>query len=303
MREHLKSFMQYMRAQRGASEHTLRAYRKDLELFIDHMEESGGGAEPEVADVRGFVASEMRGGSARSTTARRLATVRSFFKYLHREGIIKQNPARLVPSPRQIKTLPSFLNVDEAFSLMAGPKGGDGGAQGYREARDLAILELAYGSGLRVGELEKLNAGDLDLAEGVVRVMGKGRKERLVPIGSKSAEALLAYLELRHAEAAPDEKALFLGRGGRRLGQRSIRRMVRKYSLATGITGKVSPHTLRHSFATHLLHGGADLRVIQELLGHSSLSTTQKYTHLDIAHLMDVYDRSHPLSEGKDEDD
>ena len=303
MREHLKGFMQYMRAQRGASEHTLRAYGKDLGLFMDYMEQNGGGTEPEVSDVRGFVAAEMRGGSARSTTARRLATVRSFFKYLHREGIIKSNPARLVPSPRQVKTLPSFLNVEEAFSLMEGPGGGDGGVPGFKEVRDMAILELAYGSGLRVGELESLNVPDTDLAAGVVRVMGKGRKERLVPIGGKSAEALSVYINLRQAEAAPDEKALFIGRGGRRLGQRSIRRMVRKYSLATGISGKVSPHTLRHSFATHLLQGGADLRVIQELLGHSSLSTTQKYTHLDIAHLMDVYDRAHPLSDGGEGED
>jgi integrase/recombinase XerC len=303
VREHLKSFMQYMRAQRGASEHTLRAYRKDLELFLGHMEESGGELEPKASDVRGFVASEMRSGSARSTTARRLATVRSFFKYLHREGIVKQNPARLVPSPRQLKTLPSFLNVDEAFSLMEGPKGGDGGGQGFKEARDLAILELAYGSGLRVGELETLNLSDLDIAGRLIRVMGKGKKERLVPPGSKAAEALSNYLALRQAEAAPEEEALFLGRGGRRLGQRSIRRMVRKYSLATGLPGKVSPHTLRHSFATHLLQGGADLRVIQELLGHSSLSTTQKYTHLDIAHLMDVYDKSHPLSKDTEEED
>jgi len=299
MREHLGGFMQYMRAQRGASEHTLRAYRKDLELFLSHMEESGAPIEPEVSDVRGFVASEMKGGSARSTTARRLATVRSFYKYLHREGIIKQNPARLVPSPKQLKALPSFLNVEEAFSLMEGPSG----KPGFTEVRDLAILELAYGSGLRVGELESLSVKDLDLSAGMVRVMGKGRKERLVPLGSKSAEALSSYLDMRRTEAAPDEQALFIGRSGHRLGQRSIRRMVRKYSLATGISGKVSPHTLRHSFATHMLQGGADLRVIQELLGHSSLSTTQKYTHLDITHLMDVYDRSHPLSDDPGEED
>lgn len=299
MREYLAGFMQFMRAQRGASEHTLRAYQKDLELFISQMEESGAPAEPEVSDIRGFVASEMRGGSARSTTARRLATLRSFFKFLHREGIIKKNPARLVPSPKQIRTLPSFLNVDEAFSLIEGASGNPG----FKEMRDLAILELAYGSGLRVGELESLNVRDLDLPAMTVRVMGKGRKERMVPLGSKSAEALLRYIEMRQSEAAPREEALFLGRGGRRLGQRSIRRMVRKYSLATGIPGKVSPHTLRHSFATHMLQGGADLRVIQELLGHSSLSTTQKYTHLDLTHLMDVYDKAHPLSDNPEEED
>jgi len=297
MRDHLDGFIQYMRAQRGASEHTLRAYSKDLDLFFLHMEESGI-EDVDVSDVRGFVASEMRYGSARSTTARRLATVRSFFRYLRREGIIKKNPARLVPSPKQPKSLPSFLTVDEAFSLMDAPAG----EEGLQEARDLAILELAYGSGLRVGELEGLNIVDIDLREKIVRVMGKGRKERLVPIGSKSASALERYLRLRSDTRSPGEAALFLGRGGKRLGQRSIRRMVRKYSLATGIAGKVSPHTLRHSFATHLLQGGADLRVIQELLGHSSLSTTQKYTHLDIAHLMDVYDRSHPLSEDSEED-
>ena len=299
MKEYASGFIQFMRAQRGASDHTLRAYQKDLSLFFAYLDGDGehdSGVEVEVSDVRGFVASEMRGGSARSTTARRLATVRSFFKYLHREGIIKQNPARLVPSPKQPRTLPSFLSVDEAFSLMDGPSG----EQGFKPARDLAILELAYGSGLRVGELEGLDTRDLDLRSAVVRTMGKGKKERLVPLGRKAVKALSRYVSLREAEAAEGESALFLGRGGKRLGQRSIRRMVRKYSLETGITGKVTPHTLRHSFATHLLHGGADLRVIQELLGHSSLSTTQKYTHLDIAHLMDVYDRAHPLSDDKD---
>lgn len=291
MKQHAGAFMQFMRAQRGASEHTLRAYQKDLDVFF----EFAGDAEVETPDVRGFVASQMQQGLARSTVARRLATIRSFFKFLHREGVIRKNPARPVPTPRLPRLLPSYLNVDEAFSLMAGPDE----SESKHAKRDLAILELAYGSGLRVGELETLDVADLDMGGAMLRVKGKGRKVRNVPVGSKALKALRDYIEER-----PEPKgALFLGRGGKRLGQRSIRRIVRKYSLSTGIAGKVTPHTLRHSFATHLLQGGADLRVIQELLGHSSLSTTQKYTHLDIAHLMDVYDRSHPLSEDNEDNE
>lgn len=346
MKEYVEGFMQYMRTQRAASEHTLRAYGKDLEIFMDFMGETvvegsepdrsaPDGSEPdrsgsgqpvtaERSDIRAFVASQMHGGASKSTAARRLATVKSFFKYLHREGIVKQNPGRLVPSPKLPPKLPSYLSVDEAFDLMEAPvNAGQGGAEEFNAVRDRAILELAYSSGLRVGELESLDLVDLDLRERMVRVRGKGRKERLVPMGAKAAGAIEAYLKHRAARVAGKSEgsaagraagsasvsagsfgsgALFFGRGTGRLGQRSIRRIVRKYSQAQGIAGKVTPHTLRHSFATHLLQGGADLRVIQELLGHSSLSTTQKYTHLDIAHLMDVYDKAHPLSIDEDDD-
>lgn len=289
MKRHVEAFLKYMEVERGASPQTLRAYRKDLELFF---ESSGEGME--LSDVRGFVASEINRGQKKTTVSRRLAALRSFFKYLHREGHLKANPAKLVSSPKLQKLLPRFLSVDEVFGLVEKP-----GGLGFIEQRDRAILELLYSSGLRVGELSGLNVDSINLKEGLVKVMGKGRKERLVPIGRKAREALNSYLVEKLLQKKTD-KALFVSRNGKRLDERAIRRVVTKYCRALGIEGKVSPHTLRHTFATHLLQSGADLRVIQELLGHSSLSTTQKYTHLDITHLMDVYDKSHPLANDED---
>ncbi len=289
MKKHIDKFIKYLESERGASAHTLRAYRKDLELFF---ESSGGGTE--LGDVRGFVASEINRGRKKTTASRRLAALRSFFKFLHREGHIKVNPAKLVSSPKLQKLLPRFLTVDEVFGLVEKP-----GGLGFIEQRDRAMLELLYSSGLRVGELSGLNVEDVSLKEGLVKVMGKGKKERLVPVGKKALEALNSYLVEKILQKKTD-KALFVSRNGKRLDTRAIRRIVVKYSRAMGMEGKVSPHTLRHTFATHLLQGGADLRVIQELLGHSSLSTTQKYTHLDITHLMDIYDNAHPLARDED---
>jgi len=285
VKEHIDKFLRYMEVERGASPHTLRAYRKDLELFFDTS-----GDHIDLSDVRGFVASEINRGQKKSTASRRLAALRSFCKYLNREGIMKKNPAKLINSPKLPKQLPRFLTVDEVFGLVEKPEG-----LGFIEQRDRAMLELMYSSGLRVGELSSLNLDDVNLDEGLVKVMGKGRKERIVPVGGKAQEALRSYLVEKMLQKKGD-KALFVSRNGRRLDTRGVRRIVRKYSLALGLQGKVSPHTLRHTFATHLLQSGADLRVIQELLGHSSLSTTQKYTHLDITHLMDIYDKAHPLA-------
>jgi integrase/recombinase XerC len=289
---HLEKFLRYLVVQRGASEHTVRAYRRDLEMFLE-----AAGPEADLADVRAFLASEIRKGNKKSTAARRLAAVRSFFRYLHREGLLKANPAKLVPTPKQGRPLPRFLTVDEVFSLVEKP-----GGIGILPARDRALLELMYSSGLRVAEVAGLDVEDLNTKEGLVKVRGKGRKERIVPVGGAALEAVRAYMVERMLKRRT-EKALFLNRSGGRLTDRSIRRVVLKYSRMLGIAAKVSPHTLRHTFATHLLHGGADLRVIQELLGHSSLSTTQKYTHLDITHLMDVYDRAHPLAGDDDGED
>ena len=248
----------------------------------------------DLSDVRGFVASEINRGQKKSTASRRLAALRSFCKYLNREGIMKKNPAKLISSPKLPKQLPRFLTVDEVFGLVEKPDG-----LGFMEQRDRAMLELMYSSGLRVAELSSLNLDDINLDEGLVKVMGKGRKERIVPVGGKAQEALRSYLVEKMLQKKGD-KALFVSRNGKRLDTRGVRRIVRKYSLALGLPGKVSPHTLRHTFATHLLQSGADLRVIQELLGHSSLSTTQKYTHLDITHLMDIYDKAHPLANDED---
>ncbi len=305
MIERIEEFLRYMRVQRGASPHTLRAYGKDLKQYFDFLHSEGEGGEPDSqAMVRAYLAHELASGSARSTVSRRLATLRSFFSYLHKEGIIKANPAKLVNSPKVPKRLPRFLSIDEVFDLLS-KAGTDAEGTGRFSYRDRAILELAYSSGLRVSELEGLNIGSVDIKEGRARVMGKGKKERIVPVGSKALDALKEYLEGRGLLDAGDksdrDNPMFLNRNGGRLSDRGIRRVVKKYAALMSLGPDVTPHTLRHTFATHLLHGGADLRVIQELLGHASLSTTQKYTHLDIAQLMDVYDKAHPLSR-EDED-
>jgi integrase/recombinase XerC len=283
-----------MQNERGASEHTIRSYRKDLETFFAHVNAEAKSVEP--VEIRGFVAGQIKDGLKKSTVGRRLATVRSFYRFLHREGFVKVNPAKLVNAPKLPKLLPKFLTVDDAFSLMEKPEG-----IGFMPVRDRAILELLYSSGLRVAELSGLNQDDVNIREGLVKIRGKGRKERIGPIGRKALDALRAYI-IERTLLKKKEKAFFLNRGGTRLTDRGVRRIVVKYARAALIDGRIGPHTLRHTFATHLLQGGADLRVIQELLGHASLSTTQKYTHLDIEHLMDVYDKAHPLAKESEED-
>lgn len=293
MNDYVDKFLRYLGTERGASEHTIRSYGKDLETFFEHVRSQPGTVD--MADIRGYVAAQINSGLNKSTVGRRLACVRSFFKFLHREGLIKSNPARLVSAPKMPKPLPKFLTVDDVFSLIEKPEG-----IGYSPARDRAILELLYSSGLRVSELSGLNTDDLNIREGLVKAKGKGKKERLVPMGRKAIDAMKAYL-IERVLLKKKDKALFLNRSGTRLTDRGVRRIVVKYARAILLDGRIGPHTLRHTFATHLLQGGADLRVIQELLGHSSLSTTQKYTHLDITHLMDVYDKAHPLAKDSDE--
>jgi len=291
---HIDSFLKYLGVERDASSHTLRAYRKDLEDFFRFV--SIKPEDVELADVRGFIADQMRSGLNKTTVSRRLASIRSFFKFLYREGYKKSNPAKLVPNPKTPKLLPNFLSVDDTFSLVEKPQG-----PGLLSARDRAILELLYSSGLRVSELSGLDAEDINTKEGLVKVKGKGKKERIVPVGSKALDAVKSYLVERIALKRKD-KALFLNRIGSRLTDRGVRRIVVKYARMIGIGGRIGPHALRHTFASHLLQGGADLRVIQELLGHSSLSTTQKYTHLDVTHLIDVYDKAHPFAKEKVDD-
>jgi integrase/recombinase XerC len=203
---------------------------------------------------------------------------------------MKTNPAKLVSNPKVPKLLPRFLSVDDVFSLVEKPEG-----IGFLPARNRAVLELLYSSGLRVSELSGINTDDIHIKECLIKIKGKGKKERIVPIGSKAIDAMKSYI-IERMLLKSKERALFLNRVGKRLTERGVRRIVVKYARAIGIHGRIGPHTLRHSFASHLLQGGADLRVIQELLGHASLSTTQKYTHLDITHLMDVYDKAHPLA-------
>jgi integrase/recombinase XerC len=291
MNDYIEEFLRYLELEKGVSAHTLRAYRKDLTDFMAHVK-----TEPEkidMLDVRGFIAEQIRKGLNKTTVSRRLSSVRSFFKFLYREGYMKSNPAKLVSSPRLPKLLPKFLSVDDAFSLVEKPEG-----IGFAPARDRAILELLYSSGLRVGELAGLNVEDINVREALVKARGKGKKERIVPIGSKALDAIKTYL-VERILLKSKEKAVFLNRLGTRLTDRGVRRIVVKYARAIAINGSIGPHTLRHSFASHLLQGGADLRVIQELLGHASLSTTQKYTHLDVAHLMDIYDKAHPMAKDK----
>jgi len=290
---YIEKFMKHLEVERGVSEHTIRAYRKDLGEFSSFCQSSPEAIE--VIDIRGFISNLMIKGKAKSTVSRKLASIRSFLGYLHQEGYVKLNQAKLVPTPKAAKPLPNFLTVDDAFSLVESPHGVD-----FIRVRDKAILELLYGSGVRVGELARINIDEVNLREGLIKIRGKGKKERIVPFGNKAADALKLYMVERilfkKKKAIPQTQgALFLNLRGSRLTDRQIRRIVVKYARAIGVGGQIGPHTLRHSFATHLLTGGADLRVIQELLGHSSLSTTQKYTHLDIAHLIDVYDKTHPF--------
>jgi len=291
MNDYIAKFIRYLDVERAVSAHTLRAYRKDLEDFFEYVK-----TEPDkidMIDVRGFIAEQIKKGLNKTTVSRRLASIRSFFKFLCREGYIKSNPAKLVPNPKLPKLLPRFLSVDDVFSLVEKPEG-----IGFIPLRDKAILELLYSSGPRVSELSGLNIDDLNIKGNLIKIRGKGKKERIVPVGSKAIDAIKSYMIDRMLLKSKD-RALFLNRMGTRLTDRGVRRIVVKYAKALTINGQIGPHTLRHTFATHLLQGGADLRVIQELLGHSSLSTTQKYTHLDITHLMDIYDKAHPFAKEK----
>ena len=284
-------FIRHLEIERGVSVHTIRAYRKDLDEFSENVKTVPD--KIDMMDVRGFIAEQIGKGLNKITVSRRLSSIRSFFKFLHREGYIKSNPAKLVSNPKVPKLLPRFLSVDDVFSLIEKPEG-----MGFIPARDRAILELLYSSGLRVAELSGSNTDDINIRESLIKIRGKGNKERIVPVGSKAIDALKSYTIERILLKSKDN-ALFLNRLGTRLTDRGVRRIVVKYAKALSIQGRIGPHTLRHTFASHLLQAGADLRVIQELLGHSSLSTTQKYTHLDITHLMDIYDKAHPLAKEK----
>ncbi len=297
MQKSIRKFVEYLRFERHFSEETCRSYLSDLTQFahfLDSEFEPGTKHSPKDVDllaVRSFTGFLHRGRKKKSSIERKIVALRSFFKYLCREGILTVNPAASISLPRKEKKLPRHLSVDEIFHLLDSPD-----MSTPQGARDLFILELLYATGMRVGELVGLDLDDIDPAEMIVRVFGKGRKERLLPFGSKAKEALRNYLALmsmiRGKAKSPD--ALLLNMRGGRLTARSVRRIVDTHIKRASIATKISPHSIRHSFATHLLGAGADLRSIQELLGHSSLSTTQKYTHIDAAKLMEVYDRSHP---------
>ena len=302
----IHQFIHYLSIEKNASPHTCRCYGKDLQEFEDFLKSSGmpltpmGGVEIEKVDrlvIRKYL-SFLHRKNKKSSIARKISTLRSFFKYLVREQVIPSNPAKSISTPKVEKTLPTTLTVDETFRLMESPqrvskKPSSEGSR-LKRLRDQAILELLYSSGLRVSELVGLNSNQLDLELGIVRVMGKGRKERIVPVGMKAIESLKAYMEERGVSKG--DEPIFINASGGRLTARSVGRLIKKYSRHSGIFRKVSPHSLRHTFATHLLDAGADIREIQEMLGHSSLSTTQRYTHVSMGKLMEVYDKAHPRS-------
>ena len=307
MQQLIHRYLEYLADERIASEHTLRAYSGDLNRFLDFLAQDffdrpRDTVRPEEIDVlavRSYLASLSKAGVGKRSQARGLSAVRGLFRYACREGTVGSNPASAVRSPKQPKTIPRHLRPGEIEALLDAATGDK-----PLELRNRAILELLYASGLRVSELAKLDWHDLDLTGRTLRVMGKGGKERMVPFGQPAAEALQDWLAAwdgaRKRDAGEDEPVFLNYRGGR-LGVRSIRRIldrcVQKASLAAG----VHPHTIRHTFATHLLESGADLRTIQELLGHSSLSTTQRYTHVEIDRLLQVYRQAHPRATSENE--
>ncbi len=288
MDRYVEKFLNYLRVERDASAHTLRNYAKDLETLREQL-----GNPPwekiDLLALRQFVAQQRSGGLSKVSIARRVAAIRSFFRFLCRDGYLIANPAETLSRPKQDRKLPAFLSIEEAQRLVEAPQG-----DGVASLRDRAILETLYSAGLRVSELVGLRGRDVDLIGGTLRVMGKGKKERLVPVGSFSVRAIRRYREaLRDPDGSPD-RPLFENHRRGRLTDRSVRRILVKYLKQLSIAQRISPHALRHSFATHLLDRGADLRSVQELLGHSSLTTTQVYTHVTTERLKRVYESAHP---------
>jgi integrase/recombinase XerC len=296
MRSQIGQFLQYLSVERGASPHTLKGYREDLHALAEYLADDGGKTPSPGSittnELRGFLSALTEAGYAKSSISRRMASVRSFMKFGQREGWAKANPAKALRNPRKSRKLPHFLTTDEIGKLLDAPKGNTPAA-----VRDRAILEALYSAGLRVSELVGLNDGDLDFAAGIVRIRGKGKRERLAPIGSYAARALKRWLEIRvlsEREKKGREAPVFTNKFGTRLTTRSVARMLEKHLKGNGLDQRTSPHTLRHSFATHLLDRGADIRSVQELLGHKSLVTTQIYTHVSTANLRAAYEKAHP---------
>ena len=289
--EEIELYMRHLRAERHASPHTLRSYRSDLDELCAFL---AGAKRRDVAvgrvsadDLRAYAAAKLKS-SRRSTVSRKISAIRGFFAFLAAERKIRRDPAAGLVAPKIEKRLPVYLPIDDTERLLGGIAGGDAWAE-----RDRAILETLYSCGLRVGELVGLDWSDVDFDSECVRVFGKGRKERIVPIGEIALDSLRAYRR-ELAKEQIETAAVFVNRRGRRLTTRSVARFVKRYVLRSGTPIDASPHALRHTFATHLLNQGADLRSIQELLGHASLSTTQRYTHVNLDHLMKAYDGAHP---------
>jgi len=300
MKRAIERFLRYLEAERNSSDLTLKSYRADLASVCFFFEYEDGTlpapGEFTPADLREYISELGEAGYARTTIARRLATLRSFFRFCQRDGMVVENPAKPLRNPRKHRQLPHFLSSDEIGRLLDAPD-----STKPMGTRDKAVFETMYSGGLRVSELVGLSDGDLYLDEGLVRVLGKGKKERYCPLGSFAIKALETWLSNRVTKGKRvigRETPVFVNKFGTRITTRSIRRMMEKYINQVGLDSRTSPHTLRHSFATHLLDRGADIRSVQELLGHKSLVTTQIYTHLSTAKLKDVYERSHPLATG-----
>lgn len=298
MDEAIRRFLQYLSAERNASPLTLKSYREDLEVLRAYLAQSYGQHLPQLGDLttldlRGYTAYLHNAGYAKSTISRRLASLRSFFRFGNREGWCEENPAKPLRNPRRSRKLPHFLSSEELTMLLEAPP-----ADEPMGLRDRSILEVMYSAGLRVSEVVGLNDSDIDFDAGILRIRGKGRRERLGPLGSYAAAAVKAWLSCRklHPALAGADAPVFTNRFGRRLTTRSVGRMLEKYLKTTGLDRRTTPHTLRHSFATHLLNRGADIRSVQELLGHKSLTTTQIYTHVSTANLRAVYERAHPMA-------
>lgn len=287
MERHIEKFMRYLEIEKNYSHHTIINYRHDLDDFKGFLQDRPV-ENVDYLSLRKYLAVLKEKKLGVRTVSRRLSSLRSFFRFLIREGYIKTNPILIVSSPKQEKHLPLFLTEDEVKKLLGAviPKDKDD----EMSLRDRAILETFYSTGMRISELVKIGMRDLDFIGGIVKVLGKGRKERIVPIGEHAISAIRAYLGKRKKQS----EMIFLNKNGRRITDRGVRYMVAKYVRAASLRLGVCPHTLRHSFATHLLNHGADLRSVQELLGHANLSTTQIYTHLTTERLKNVYDKSHP---------
>ena len=296
----LSAFLEHLATQRRSSPNTIESYGRDLRTLSAFVAERKGGKRVALGDVdiyalRGWLGSLSRTHAAASI-ARSVAAARAFFRFARRARLVDSDPTELLASPKVRRPLPTLVSPSAAAEVVEAPDAGT--PEGMR---DRAALELMYGSGLRVSELARLDLGDVDLREMNVRVLGKGNKERVVPLGAKAAEAVAAYLRVRLRVVRPDRalrepRALFVTRFGRRLGVRDVQRLTQRFGALGAGRGDLHPHALRHSCATHMLDGGADLRAIQELLGHASLSTTQRYTHVSVDHLLRVYDSAHPLA-------
>jgi integrase/recombinase XerC len=311
---YVRQFLDYLKLEKHFSDYTGKSYGADLTQFCQFLGGQIGQSHASPVDaptaalsidqrlvkvesvtVREFLAYLYAQNYTKSTTARKLATLRSFYKFMIRRGVVSASPMITIRTPKQEKRLPKCLDLEQVQKLMDAPGDGD-----ILSARDKAMLEVLYSSGIRVSELVELDLGDIDLQEGVLRVRGKGRKDRLTPIGSQAIGAVNRYLEMRAAEpklAGKTTGRVFLNKHGQSLSTRSVRRKLDKYLIEAGLDPGISPHTLRHSFATHLLNNGADLRSVQELLGHQSLSTTQVYTHLTTTRMKQVYDQAHPRAD------